>query len=178
MGFFYYIGNCIKRAILYQFLIFFAIFRLNKAYRFYRDFQNKLSDLVSSLHLNSSILDKQPRNKEFVYKFYLISLIVISGFSILGFKFFQFFSGILCILTGLIYHNPIRHFTELLAKNEKLTIEKLQEYFPSMDFIIFFSIGLAMLAHSFKSEDKYIDFVNDIDNEKEYKDNQTKEKIE
>jgi hypothetical protein len=178
MGFFHYFGNCLKRAILYQFLIFFAIFRLNKAYRFYRDFQNKLSDLVSSLHLNSSILDKQPRNKELVYKCYLISLIVISSFSILGFKFFQFFSGILCILTGLIYHNPIRHFTELLAKNEKLTIEKLQEYFPSMEFIIFFSIGLAMLAHSFKTEDKYIDFESDVNNKEDKIDNQTKEKIE
>ena len=178
MGFFYYIGNCIKRAILYQFLIFFAIFRLNNAYRFYRDFQNKLSDLVSSLHLNPSILNHQPRNKELVYKFYLISLIVISSFSILGIKLFQFFSGILCILTGLIYHNPIRHFTELLAKNEKLTIEKLQEYFPSMDFIIFFSIGLAMLAHSFKTEDKYIDFESDVNNKEDKIDNQTKEKIE
>ena len=178
MGFFHYFGNCLKRAILYQFLIFFAIFRWNKAYRFYRDFQNKLSDLVSSLHLNSSILDKQPRNKELVYKCYLISLIVISSFSILGFKFFQFFSGILCILTGLIYHNPIRHFTELLAKNEKLTIEKLQEYFPSMEFIIFFSLGLAMLAHSFKTEDKHIDFESDVNNKEDKIDNQTKEKIE
>ena len=47
-----------------------------------------------------------------------------------------------------------------------------------MEFIIFFSIGLAMLAHSFKTEDKYIDFESDVNNKEDKIDNQTKEKIE
>ena len=179
MGFFHYFGNCLKRAILYQFLIFFAIFRLNKAYRFYRDFQNKLSDLISSLHLNQRILKYQPKNKEISYKIYLILLIIFPSFSILGFKFFQFFSGLLCILTGLIYHNPLRQINELLAKNEKFNIEKLQDYLPSIEFILFFSIGLAMITHSLKKDNyenkkkRYkLNIINEENDLKEQKENE------
>ena len=171
MGFFSYIKNCIIRTTLYQFLIFFSISRLLQSHRFYRDFQNKLSDLISSLHLNQRILKYQPKNKEISYKIYLILLIIFPSFSILGFKFFQFFSGLLCILTGLIYHNPLRQINELLAKNEKFNIEKLQDYFPSIEFILFFST-LKKDNYENKKKRYKLNIINEENDLKEQKENE------
>ena len=151
MGFLQFIGSMIKRAFLYQFLIFFAVFRLLEAYRFHRDFQTKLLELVESLHLNKKILKYQPKNTEITYKGFLITLIVLSSFSILGIKCFQFISGLACFFIGLLYYNPIQEFKQLLKLKEKITIDNFQNYLPSIDFIIFVCIGFGMIAHSFKS---------------------------
>ena len=151
MGFLQFIGSMIKRAFLYQFLIFFAVFRLLEAYRFHRDFQTKLLELVESLHLNKKILNYQPKDTEIAYKSFLITLIVLSSFSILGIKFFQFISGLACFFIGFLYHNPIQDFKQLLKLKEKITVDNIQNYLPSIDFIIFVCIGFGMIAHSFKS---------------------------
>ena len=142
--------NIIKRIFLYQFLISFSLLRLPEAFRYYKDFQKKLKILVKSLNLNPSILEYQFQDKEIDYKIFLISLIVLSCFSILNIKFFQFLTGIMCIIVGLIYHNPIDELKELFTSKEKITIDNFQNYLPSLDFIIFLCIGLGMIAHSFQ----------------------------
>jgi hypothetical protein len=150
----FFIGSMIKRAFLYQFLIFFAVFRLLEAFRFHKDFQTKLFELFESLHLNKKILNHLPKDTEILYKVFLITLIVLSSFSILGIKFFQFISGLACFFIGFLYHNPIQDFKQLLKLKEKITVDNIQNYLPSIDFIIFVCIGFGMIAHSFKSTTK------------------------
>jgi hypothetical protein len=155
MGFFQLIGSMIKRAFLYQFLIFFAVFRLLEAFRFHKDFQTKLFELFESLHLNKKILNHLPKDTEILYKVFLITLIVLSSFSILGIKFFQFITGLFCILNGFIYHNPIQHFKDF-NKTFELSFEFLNDFLPSFQFLIFFGLGCAMIKNSFYYNDKNI----------------------
>ena len=90
----------------------------------------------------------------------------------------------MCIIVGLIYHNPIDELKELFKSKEKITIDNFQNYLPSLDFIIFLCIGLGMIAHSFqysikkniKEKDKEIPNpkeqnieINEIKNKKEKK---------
>ena len=69
-------------------------------------------------------------------------MIVLSSLSILGIRFFQFLTGIASILVGFLYFNPIEQL-----KGEK---KNVQDYLPKMEFILYFTLGLAMIAHSFK----------------------------
>ena len=145
MSFLGYIGRIIKRAFLYQALIIFAVYRLLIAYRFYRDFERKTIAMVKSFGLPETIVrwkNVETLTKEWIYKGFLISLIVLSSLSILGIRFFQFFAGIASILVGFLYFNPIEQL-----KGEK---KNVQDYLPKMEFILYFTLGLAMIAHSFK----------------------------
>ena len=67
----------------------------------------------------------------------------------------------------------------MLAKNEKFNIEKLQDYLPSIEFILFFSIGLAMITHSLKKDNyenkkkRYkLNIINEENDLKEQKENE------
>ena len=145
MSFLGYIGRTIKRAFLYQALIIFAVYRLLNAYRFFRDFERKTIAMIKSFGLPETIVrwkNVDTLTKEWIYKGFLISLIVLSSLSILGIRFFQFLTGIASILVGFLYFNPIEQL-----KGEK---KNVQDYLPKMEFILYFTLGLAMIAHSFK----------------------------
>ena len=93
MGFLCYLVGTFKRVFLYQALIIFAVFRLLKAFKFYRDFERRTIEMVTLFHLPESVVfwkDVDTPAKEWIYKGFLIGLIVLSSFSILGVKFFQF----------------------------------------------------------------------------------------
>ena len=101
--------------------------------------------MIKSFGLPETIVRRknvETLTKEWIYKGFLISLIVLSSLSILGVKFFQFLTGIASILVGFLYFNPIEQL-----KGAKKTV---QDYLPKMEFILYFSLGLAMIAQSFK----------------------------
>ena len=138
MGFCSYLKNVFKRMFLYQFLIFFAIFRLINAYRFYIDFQAKIG-----LILPTPIYNLQPTDREVSYKAYNISLIVLASLSIVfGCGCCQFLTGLATIFTGFVFYNPIEEF-----KAKK--INSFEDYLPTTYFLVCFVIGLAMISSSF-----------------------------
>lgn len=137
-----YLISCIKRAFLYQFMIAFSVLRLLDAFRFHRDFINRLNELVTSLHMNPAMLDVLPKDTEMIYKAFLITIIVLASLSILGIRFFQFISGLACIKIAFIYFNPI---TEFKGK----TIVTQADYFPSFPCLLFITIGFGMLVNGF-----------------------------
>ena len=144
MGFLCYLVGTFKRVFLYQALIIFAVFRLLKAFKFYRDFERKTIEMVTLFHLPESVVfwkDVDTPAKEWIYKGFLIGLIVLSSFSILGVKFFQFLAGIFSIIIGFLYYNPIKYYKE---KEIKTT----QDYFPQ--FILYATLGLGMITQSFQ----------------------------
>ena len=165
MGFFCFIGSCIKRAFLYQILIFFAVLRLLQAFRFHRDFKTRLSQLLKLLHLPQTLLSFQPKNSELVYKIFLITLIVLASLSILGIKFFQFISGLCCIFIAFLYYSPIKDITQLSNLKNKVVNDNLENYLPSLDFMVFASVGLGMIAHCFKCSGKKCDKKKEIKND-------------
>ena len=145
-----YICNVFKRAFLYQILIIVAILKLMRAFRFNRDFYERISTLVQSVGIKKDIMQYLPKNKEILYKGFLIYLIVIASFSILGVRFFQFFSGISCILVGLLYFNPITFYQKRKDEGIVLSKENLDQCFPDLECCIFLCLGIAMIANAFK----------------------------
>jgi hypothetical protein len=146
-----YLKNCFKRLFLYQSLIIFALYKLLLSYRFYKEFIRKLNKFIEDLNIDIDYSDKV----EDIFKIYMISLIVLSILSILGIKFFQFITGLFCILNGFIYHNPIQHFKDF-NKTFELSFEFLNDFLPSFQFLIFFGLGCAMIKNSFYYNDNNI----------------------
>ena len=148
MNFALWIKKFFKNIFLYQCLIIFSVLRLSNAFRFYKDFIQHLDNMLDSFGLNKSLAfwkHKENHILEWIYKGYLISLIVCAALAILSCPFFQFLSGVASILTGFIYYNPILAF-----RNRKP--QTAQEYFPSMEFIIYVTLGLGMIAQVFNAE--------------------------
>ena len=152
MGILSYLKNCFKRAFLYQTLIIFAIYRLLLAYKFYRDFMRKFRRLSEDLNNDNKFFEFLPEDDEDTLKIYMISLIVLSSLSILGIKFIQVFTGVISILNGFIYYNPIQHFRDFNKKFE-LNLTYLNDFLPSIEFLIFFSLGCAMIKNGFVCEE-------------------------
>lgn len=182
MSFCCYLKNCFKRAFLYQLLIIVAVLKLMKAFRFYKEFVEKLNALIVSVGLKEELLSKiLPSNKEYLYKGVLIYLIVIASFSILGLKFFQFFSGLSCILFGFIYYNPIPDLKKVFSTTTtySLDVETFEKFLPNMEFLLFLLAGLAMLGNAFrpccceKKEEKKVDIEEVSSNTEEIKKDQT-----
>ena len=149
MGILSYLKNCFKRAFLYQTLIIFAIYRLLLAYKFYRDFMRKFRRLSEDLNIDNKFFEFLPEDDEDTFKIYMISLIVLSSLSILGIKFIQVFTGVISILNGFIYYNPIDRFREVKERHILLGAFNFDEYLPNINFNILFVIGLAMIGESF-----------------------------
>ena len=150
MSFACYMCNVFKRAFLYQVLIIVAVLKLMRSFRFNRDFYDRISTLVQSVGIKKDLMKYLPKKKEYLYKGFLIYLIVIASFSILGVKFFQFFSGISCILVGLLYFNPIIFYQKVKNEGVVLSKENLEQFLPDLEFCIFLCLGLAMISNSFK----------------------------
>ena len=145
------ICNFFKRSFLYQVLIIIAVLKLRNAWRYNKDFVERIRNFIHSVNLPDTLLNYLPKKNEYTHKGFLIYLIVIASFSILNVKFFKFLSGISSILLGFLYHNPIPKIREALKQNKKFsfTLDTLEENLPELEFILYLSIGFAMIADSF-----------------------------
>ena len=144
-----FICNFIKRTFLYQILIIIASLKLKNAFRYNKEFYNRISDFITSINLPEKLLKYLPKNREYTHKGFLISLIVIASFSILGLNFFKILSGIGCILLAFLYHNPIPKFKLLLQKNEPFSWALFEQNLPEMEFILYIALAFAMFANAF-----------------------------
>ena len=117
--------NFIKRSFLYQILIIIAALKLRNAFRYNREFVQRIGEFLASINISEDWLNYLPKNKEYTHKGFLIALIVFASFSILSIRFLNFFkilSGIGCLLLGFLYHNPIPKFKQVLAKKEPCSL--------------------------------------------------------
>jgi hypothetical protein len=134
-----------KRIILYQYLLIFSILRLSNAFKFHHDFYIRLVKLLSKIGFKPSFL--KGMNTEIEYKLYLICIIILSCFSILGVKFFMILTGLTSIFTAFLYHSPDDEF----SFNLKLLKEKLP-----IQFLLFCILGVGIISNAFElSESDY-----------------------
>ena len=145
------ICNFFKRSLLYQILIIIATLKLRNAWRYNKDFVERIRNFVESINLPEKLLNYLPKNSEYTHKGFLIYLIVIASFSILNFKIFKFLCGLACIKLGFLYHNPIPKIQDTLKQNKKFTfsLETLEENLPELEFILYLCIAFAMIGDSF-----------------------------
>ena len=144
--------NFIKRSFLYQILIIIAALKLRNAFRYNREFVQRIGEFLTSINISEDWLNYLPKNKEYTHKGFLIALIVFASFSILSIRFLNFFkilSGIGCLLLGFLYHNPIPKFKQVLAKKEPCSWTKFEQNLPEMEFILYVCLAFAMFANAF-----------------------------
>ena len=85
--------NFFKRSFLYQILIIIAVLKLKNAFRYNKEFVNRIAEFITSANLPDKILNYLPKNNEYTHKGFLISLIVFASFSILNVNFFKILCG-------------------------------------------------------------------------------------
>ena len=146
-----FICNFIKRYFLYQILIIIASLKLRNAFRFNRDFVQRISEFITSINLPEKLLNYLPKNNEITHKGFLISLIVFASFSIINLNFFKILSGLGCILLGFLYHNPIPKIKIFLEKKEAFSLKVLEQNLPEMEFILYICLAFAMFGNAFCS---------------------------
>jgi hypothetical protein len=144
-----FLCNFIKRSFLYQVLIIIAALKLRNAFRYNKEFYQRIEDFIESINLPDKLLTYLPKNKEYTHKGFLITLIVTASFSILGLNFFKILSGIGCILLGFLYHNPIPKIKIFLQKKEACSWEIFEQNLPDLEFILYICLAFAMFANAF-----------------------------
>ena len=72
--------NFFKRSFLYQILIIIAVLKLKNAFRYNKEFVNRIAEFITSVNLPEKILNYLPKNNEYTHKGFLISLIVFASF--------------------------------------------------------------------------------------------------
>ena len=148
-----FICNFFKRAFLYQILIVIAALKLKDAFRYNKDFFNRIIDLLASLNLPEKLANYLPRNKEYLHKGFLIAIIVFASFSMLGVNFFKILSGVSCLLLAFLYHNPILKLKEVFSKKVEFNLEFLEENLPDLEFILYVCIAFAMFVNACSREE-------------------------
>ena len=145
-------SNIIFRILIYSFLIFYVILNHNNFIKSSSNTKDEIKILMENFDINSSIVDN---NFEMCYKIFLYCTALIAFFSIFDIKVFQFLSGLITIIIGIVLYNPFNN-------NSKNNNEILKN-FPSYEFLILFSLGIGMIVNSFAEK-------SEISNEKEKKD--------
>jgi len=174
-----FICNFFKRAFLYQILIVIAALKLKDAFRYNKDFFNRIVDLLESLNLPEKLAKYLPRNKEYLHKGFLIAIIVFASFSMLGVNFFKILSGVSCLLLAFLYHNPILKLKEAFSKKVVFNLEFLEENLPDLEFILYVCIAFAMFVNACGQDECPLDKDKDEENpneEREEKHNDKKGK--
>ena len=161
-----FICNFFKRAFLYQILIIIAALKLKDAFRYNKDFFNRIVELLETLNLPGKFSNYLPRNKEYLYKGFLIAIIVFASFSMLGVNFFKILSGVSCLLLAFLYHNPILKLKEVFGKKFVFNFEFLEENLPDLEFILYVCIAFAMFVNACSQTECPKDKDNDQDEEK------------
>ena len=143
------ICNFIKRSILYQILIIISGLKLKNAFRYNNQFAQRIADFILSINLPEKLLEYLPKNREYIHKGFLITLIVFASFSMLNINFFKILSGIGCLLLGFLYHNPIPKFKIFLGKKEPCSWANFEQNLPELEFILYLCLAFAMFANAF-----------------------------
>ena len=143
--------NFFKRSFLYQILIIIAVLKLKNAFRYNKEFVNRIAEFITSANLPDKILNYLPKNNEYTHKGFLISLIVFASLSILNVNFFKILSAICCLLLGFLYHNPIPKIKIFLEKKEAFSLSVLEQNLPEMEFILYICLAFAMFGNAFCS---------------------------
>ena len=144
--------NFLKRTFLYQILIIIAALKLKNAFRYNKLFIERIEDFLSSINLPENWVDYLPKNKEYTHKGFLITLIVLASFSMLGVNFFKFLSGIGCLLLAFLYHNPIFKIKKAFGKKLPLNFDTLVQNLPDLEFVLYICIAFAMFGNAFETK--------------------------
>ena len=172
-----YIVWCFLRFILYSFLLTFALYSYNDLPKYALEFKQ---DLYRSAKLTGFELPQYVKDKIahpiplFTILIYIV--VLFSSLAILGFKFFQFLSGVLMTIIIMIKYHPLTPSKLKPGEN----YNALSEKYPWIDTCILEFFAILMIVNSlvdFKEE--WLDSLKDKEqvaiNEEDYEEMKKKE---
>jgi predicted membrane channel-forming protein YqfA (hemolysin III family) len=132
-------SNIIIRIFIFSYLICFVALNLYTFVKSSSNTKDEIKNLFDHFEINSNIIG----NKfEIGYKIFLYCTALIAFFSICDIKVFQFLSGLITIIIGIVLYNP------LINSNNNGFLK----YFPSYEFLILFSLGIGMILNSLEEK--------------------------
>jgi len=156
-----YLLRCLKRIFIFQSLFIAAYYKTKIIKRGSRFFYKQLSNLLDIIDIDFYIL-RYLGDKEDIFQGFLIILMVFAGLGITGFFLFEIIAGLLIILYGFIYHSPIPLLEDYFEGSHSSKNKKLLEFLPSVEFALYFTVGMGMICDAFNTpilEDKKIEDV-------------------
>ena len=172
-----YLVWCFMRFILYSFLLTFALYSYNDIPKYALEFKHDLyrSANLSNIELPQFIKDQIVHPIPFFSKIIFI-VIIVSSLAILGFKFFQFLSGLLMTVIVMIKYHPLT--PSKLKPGEPYNA--LSEKYPWIDTVILEFFALLMFINAFVNfKEEWLDCLKDKEtvaiNEEDYEEYKKKE---
>ena len=172
-----YIVWCFIRFILYSFLLTFALYSYNDLPKYALEFKQDLikSAKLSNIELPQFIKDQIVHPIPFFTKILYI-IVFVSGLAILGFKFFQFLSGVLMTILVMIKNHPLTPSKLKPGEN----YNALSEKYPWIDTCILEFFALLMFVNAFvKFKEEWLDYFKDKEqiaiNEEDYEEYKKRE---
>ena len=172
-----YIVWCFIRFILYSFLLTFALYSYNDLPKYALEFKQDLikSAKLSNIELPQFIKDQIVHPIPFFTKILYI-IVFVSGLAILGFKFFQFLSGVLMTILVMIKNHPLTPSKLKPGEN----YNALSEKYPWIDTCILEFFALLMFVNAFvEFKEEWLDYFKDKEqiaiNEEDYEEYKKRE---
>ena len=172
-----YIVWCFLRFILYSFLLTFALYSYNDLPKCALEFKQdlirsaKLSGIELPQYIKNQLIHPIPFFSKIIYV-----VLLFSSLAILGFKSFQFLSGLLMTVIVLIKYHPLT--PSKLKPGE--SYNALSEKYPWIDTCIFEFFALLMFINSFVNfKEEWLNALKDKEqiaiNEEDYEEYKKKE---
>ena len=172
-----YIVWCFIRFILYSFLLTFALYSYNDLPKYALEFKQDLikSAKLSNIELPQFIKDQIVHPIPF-FTIILYIIVFVSGLAILGFKFFQFLSGVLMTILVMIKNHPLTPSKLKPGEN----YNALSEKYPWIDTCILGFFALLMFVNAFvEFKEEWLDYFKDKEqiaiNEEDYEEYKKRE---
>ena len=172
-----YIVWCFIRFILYSFLLTFSLYSYNDLPKYALEFKQDLikSAKLSNIELPQFIKDQIVHPIPF-FTIILYIIVFVSGLAILGFKFFQFLSGVLMTILVMIKNHPLTPSKLKPGEN----YNALSEKYPWIDTCILEFFALLMFVNAFvEFKEEWLDYFKDKEqiaiNEEDYEEYKKRE---
>ena len=172
-----YLVWCFLRFILYSFLLTFALYSYNDLPKYALEFKQDLyrSAKLTGIELPQFIKDQIVHPIPFFSKIIYV-VVGVSALAILGFKFFQFVSGVLMTIIVMIKYHPLT--PSKLKPGEPYNA--LSEKYPWIDTCILELFAILMIVNSLVNfKEEWLDALKDKEqiaiNEEDYEEYKKKQ---
>lgn len=145
-----YFIRSLKRVFIYQSLLMAGYYKYKILKRGSRFFYKQLSNLLDKINIDFYIL-RHFGDKEDVFQGFVIILMVFAGLGVTGFFLFEILAGLLFILFGFIYYNPIQNLEDFFEGNSAAKERGLLLNLPSIEFALCFTVGFGMIVDAFNT---------------------------
>jgi hypothetical protein len=134
--------STLKRLILFQFFFVFAYFKYTDLSKSAYEFKDRFYEVATFAKIRHPLIDTAFADPILSFQIFLGISLFSAIAATLGSKFFSFLSGIIVVLTALIYYSPLRN--KQGQKEGKINLDNI-----SLEFVLTCSLALGILAYSF-----------------------------